>query len=424
MDEVKLLCLLVFLGADSVEAGRAKDDSSKSEIRDHPKKDNTGADTSIVIHLSFLKLTRGWGGFDLDEFLRKDCDFSLILRIQVSLIGEPSKDHVDCVEDELDEEGEFSEERVVRSKEVEEVNNGVYSSEERTVQPTTSLEDQLRHLTIALGYELKAKNTIFSEEVLLKGTLSVLIVLKGNVARLIKNVAHLVLKILSSDQWVQKVPSTSTQHSLDLTTGTTAHGLQIERLPEMVNGASARSCTSIEKNTNVGVQDSAESVKEPSVRVDLLSVLLLQAEEHLDRLASVNKLYNIVLDLEMGLRGVLVNMGCDGLVVDVLLGNAFLINTHTSQKSPSSGVNLGSTITDNTNNNLFPGVFAPCLAVWSVTHVLDVLEYTRHGSGKQNLVLVVHCYDNEQLGVPRLAEEPLSQRKIVVVKIVWVARSS
>jgi hypothetical protein len=160
------------------------------------------------------------------------------------------------------------------------------------------------------------------------------------------------------------------------------------------------------------------------MRVDLFGVLLLQTEEHLDRLASVDKLHNIVLDLEMGLRGVLVNMGCDGFVVDMLLGDAFLVYTHTSQQSPGPGVDLGSTIADNTNDDLLPGVFTPCLTVWSVTHVLDVLENTSHGSGKQNLVLVVHCHDDEQLSVARLAEEPLSQRKVVIVEIVGIARSS
>lgn len=45
----------------------------------------------------------------------------------------------------------------------------------------------------------------------------------------------------------------------------------------------ARLCTSIEQNANFRVQNAAEGIEKPSVRVDLLAVLLLETEHHLHR---------------------------------------------------------------------------------------------------------------------------------------------
>jgi len=155
-----------------------------------------------------------------------------------------------------------------------------------------------------------------------------------------------------------------------------------------------------------------------------LGVLLLQTEQHLNWLTSVDELDNVVLDLKVSLRGVFVNMGCDILSVDLLLGDTLLVHTHTGQKSLGSGVDLGTTVTDDTDDDLLPRVFTPCLTVGAVTHVLDVLENTGHGSGKQNIVLVIHCHDNEQLGMAGLCEEPLSQCEVVVVEVIGIASRS
>ena len=57
----------------------------------------------------------------------------------------------------------------------------------------------------------------------------------------------------------------------------------VKCLPEVVNTALAGLGTGIEQADDVRVQVATDRVEEPAVRVDLLGVLLLQAEDHLHR---------------------------------------------------------------------------------------------------------------------------------------------
>ena len=190
--------------------------------------------------------------------------------------------------DKLNEKHGFAQERVVTPEDVERVSQGVDSSEEGSVQPTTTLTDEFGHggryirlsgsrfdiledpVAISLGDELEAQNTVlgqvhvscenssvgtvhlFTSKVLLQWPLSSLVVLERYVAicgegtrkhrdetkrrleRLIQDVAHLVLKILCRNQRVQELFAMH-KHSLDLTTGTCTHGLEIKRLPQLVD---------------------------------------------------------------------------------------------------------------------------------------------------------------------------------------------
>jgi hypothetical protein len=131
--------------------------------------------------------------------------------------SEPGENHVDRVEDELEEEEELAHDGVIGPEELVEVDDGVDGGEEGTVEPTAPLQNQLRHrvrhiclarrrldvlknpVAVALGDELEAENTILGQvhvgcedtsvttvellasEVLLQGTLPALVVLKGNV---------------------------------------------------------------------------------------------------------------------------------------------------------------------------------------------------------------------------------------------------
>jgi hypothetical protein len=70
---------------------------------------------------------------------------------------------------------------------------------------------------------------------------------------------------------------------VDLTASTTEILVVVERLPESEKGLGAGLSTSIEQNADFGVQNATNGGEQPSVRVDLLGVLLLQAEHHLDR---------------------------------------------------------------------------------------------------------------------------------------------
>jgi hypothetical protein len=70
---------------------------------------------------------------------------------------------------------------------------------------------------------------------------------------------------------------------VDLTTGASKILVVVESLPEVEQRLDSGLGTGIEKNADFRVQDTTKSVKEPSVRVNLLAVLLLETEHHLHR---------------------------------------------------------------------------------------------------------------------------------------------
>lgn len=51
--------------------------------------------------------------------------------------------------------------------------------------------------------------------------------------------------------------------------------VNIERLPQVIDGGGTRHCTDIEEYTDIRLENRAESVEEPPMRVDLLLVLFL-----------------------------------------------------------------------------------------------------------------------------------------------------
>lgn len=353
-----------------------------------------------------------------------------------------------------------------------EVGNGVNGSKERSIQPSTTLKDKFSHgiwhirfssgrfdilenpMAVSLGHQLKTENSIFgkvhvglekagaastvqclAQEVLFQRPFSVFVVLEGNVSvgrestrqhrnkpkggfeRLVQNVAHLILEILGCNQWVQQILAAGTQHGLNFTASATAHGFQVECLPQVIDGIAARASTSIEKDADVGIQDTAKSLEEPSVRVDLLLILLLQAEEHLHGLSSVDKRDDVVFELEMGLGSVLVNVCGNILVVDLLFCNTLLVNAHTRQKSLGSRVNFSTAVADNTNNNLLPSLLAPGFTVGAIAHIFNVLEHTNHGPSKQDVIFVVHGNNDEEFSVAGFTEKLLSQCKVFIVEV-------
>ena len=365
---------------------------------------------------------------------------------------------------------------MIGSEKLVKVSNGVDGSKERTVQPTTTLQNQfryrVRHISLArgrldilqnpvavsLGDKLKAENSIFgeihvgfkqtrsatsvkrfSQKVFLERTLAVLVILQSNVSiggessgqdgnetkgrlkRLIENVAHLVLKVLSSNQGVHKVLATSSQHGLDFTTGASAHGFKVKRLPEVVDGVATGASTSVDKDANIGVENATKSLEKPSVRVDLLLVLFFQTKQHLHGLATMDQTDNVVLEGQMRLGGIFVNVRRHVLVVNLLLRNAFLVNTQARHDGFGARVDLGTTVANNAHDNFLPGILAPGLAVWSVAHVFDVFVNTDHGAGKEDIIFVVHGDYNEELGMTGLAEQFLAQGKILIVKVGRVA---
>ena len=69
---------------------------------------------------------------------------------------------------------------------------------------------------------------------------------------------------------------------MDFTAGTSEVLVVVESLPESKQRLGAGLGTGIEQNADFRVQDATNGSEQPSVRVDLLGVLLLQTEHHLD----------------------------------------------------------------------------------------------------------------------------------------------
>jgi hypothetical protein len=89
---------------------------------------------------------------------------------------------------------------------------------------------------------------------------------------------YLVFKVLSGDEWVEKIQVRFSLHDANFSASPTDIGMTMECFPQLIDRATARFSPHIQQDTNVWRQDWTKSIKEPSVRVDLLGVLFFQAE--------------------------------------------------------------------------------------------------------------------------------------------------
>lgn len=71
------------------------------------------------------------------------------------------------------------------------------------------------------------------------------------------------------------------QHGLNLSTSTSTHRINLERLPKTVNTRSARLRSSINQDANIRVQHGTKGLEKPTMRVDLFLILFLQTEHDL-----------------------------------------------------------------------------------------------------------------------------------------------
>lgn len=94
---------------------------------------------------------------------------------------EPGKEHSDRLINELNHQHRLPDEAMITPPDLVEVRNGIYSSEETTVQPTTTLHDEFRHTiwhisltrrrldvlqqptAVPLGHNFETQNTVFSQ---------------------------------------------------------------------------------------------------------------------------------------------------------------------------------------------------------------------------------------------------------------------
>lgn len=233
--------------------------------------------------------------------------------------GEPGEDHADSLVDKLNRESDLSEEAVIRAEQLIPMRNRVNGSEEGSVQPSSSLQDQLGHgvwhvglsssgldvlqnpVTLALRNKLETQDTILSKvhvggentrigsvhllssKVLLQWSLAELIVLQSDVTvcregtwkhrnesecglkRLVENVGHLILEVLGGDERVEKVLASRSQHGLNFSTSSCTVWLEVKSPPQLVDGVLSWSGTGIDKNAYVWIQNTAEGLEEPSV---------------------------------------------------------------------------------------------------------------------------------------------------------------
>jgi len=227
-------------------------------------------------------------------------------------------------------------ERMTAPIQVVKVKRRMNRCEKAAIEPPSPLRNQLGNLvghvglcvggfdivqdpgTTALADEFPAQDTIFSEvhvgrenirirtvhrlaqKVLLQRTLPATIILQRNIPirrkcprkhrdvpkhtlqRLIQDIAHLVLEILGCDEWVDEIYAEFAFESDDLAAGTAYVGVYVEGFPEVVDGCGAGHSANVEQDTDVGLEDGAEGVEEPPVRIDLFLIFFFEAEDDLD----------------------------------------------------------------------------------------------------------------------------------------------
>lgn len=84
-----LLCFLILLitRRDPLQASRAQNHGRESKVGNHPDEHDAGTHTSVVVHLFFLQQRRRRLRFYFLVLYAEDRNLSLVLRIQITLVG-------------------------------------------------------------------------------------------------------------------------------------------------------------------------------------------------------------------------------------------------------------------------------------------------------------------------------------------------
>ncbi|RUS32050.1 hypothetical protein BC938DRAFT_476390 [Jimgerdemannia flammicorona] len=183
----------------------------------------------------------------------------------------------------------------------------------------TSVSPKADETEIHIGSEDVRIATVlsFTQEVLLERANAIDVVLEGDVAvgregtgkygnvpedgleGLVKNVGHLILKVLGRDERVQKIDTGGTSQGTDFTASTGDIGVDVEGLPQVIDGGVTGPRTDIEQDTDVGLDDGTKGLEEPTMGVDFLGILLLQTEHDLDG----DDVFVRTLEFELGVDG-------------------------------------------------------------------------------------------------------------------------
>lgn len=216
---------------------------------------------------------------------------------------------------------------------------------------------------------------------------------------------------------------------MDLTASTSEILVVVEGLPESKQRLGTGLGTGIKQNANLGVKDAAESGEEPTMRVDLLAVLLLKTEHHLHRGQCAGAVVvgadQLLVGRHRQLSGVLENVRSGLLAVNVPLHDTVLVDTNGGQEIKRALVAGVDTIENEANDNLLPSwaALVPELGLLQVDNVADVLHDTVEGTRGKHLVFVVVGDGDEQLSVSVVH----GRAQIVAVlqrEVVGVARGS
>ena len=82
-------------------------------------------------------------------------------------------------------------------------------------------------------------------------------------------------------------------------------------------------------------------------------------------------------------------MGGDRLVVDNVFSDSVLVNTHGGKDVQGLWVDLGTTIRNNADDDLLPGIRTPGTRTVAGGEMANVLHHTVHGSGEKNLIFLL-----------------------------------
>ena len=96
-----------------------------------------------------------------------------------------------------------------------------------------------------------------------------------------ENVRHLILEVLSSNEWVKKLLPTL-NHGMDFTTASTEIGIVVERFPQVINGLASWLGTGIDEDAYLRLQHLADGIEQPTMGVDLLLIFSLDDQDELD----------------------------------------------------------------------------------------------------------------------------------------------
>ena len=80
---------------------------------------------------------------------------------------------------------------------------------------------------------------------------------------------HLIFKVLCGNKRIQKVHSPLSLICYNLATSSAYIRIDIESLPKMVYGRGSRSCTNVEQDADVWLEDGSKGVEEPPMGVNL-----------------------------------------------------------------------------------------------------------------------------------------------------------